>query len=402
MINSRSSIHLGQARRRAKERLDSLHATQPDSTLATAQHQVAGELGFQNWAALVRDTERFDQTDDVCWSRITKVSLVCFVADPDLEAGARVALYADQGRWVIPSDGRLPGEDVWDDSALRIPLQCMGFRRQGTHLLAIDARRRHCVLWIDGNAYSGWRTHRKDAKWWTGPAVDAAELLRGQGDGALAQLVELADHERRTISYEQSMADLRRTLVGSYLRADTLAGGSGFGGTAQEWESVRGVLADAIDTTRDEITFLDLGCANGHLAQSMINWGADRGVVLTSYGVDIAPELVARAQELHPQLADHFWVGDASTWRHPTGQRFDLVHMLLDVIPVERHSALVEHLMTHLVAPGGRLLLSRYGQSRPSMSARSLVERLGRQVAGETRAPQRPGRRELPSVWITA
>lgn len=196
------------------------------------------------------------------------------------------------------------------------------------------------------------------------------------------------------------MADLRRTLVGAYLRADTLAGGSGFGGSQREWESVRGVLADAIDTSRTKSSFLDLGCANGHLVQSMINWGADRGVEVSVHGVDVAPELIERAQALHPDRADRFWVGDACRWEHPDGTRFDLVHLLLDVIPVERHRRVIHHLLTRVVAADGRLLLSQYGQVRPSMSTRAQVERLGLSVAGGTRAPQRPGRQEFGSVWI--
>ena len=79
------------------------------------------------------------------------------------------------------------------------------------------------------------------------------------------------------------------------------------------------------------------------------------------YGVDIAPELVDRARADHPDLATHFWVGDALDWVHPEGERFDLVHVLLDVIPPERHHELLQHQLDHVVAPGGRLLASEYG-----------------------------------------
>lgn len=398
-------IDLEQARRRAKDLLTALRRTDPDVRLTAAQHQLAGELGYASWPALVRDTEAFDPVSaaELGWPRITRVSTICFLDDPGSPGGARVALYRHDGRWIVPAGQRQPGEDVWDDCVLRIPLATMGFRRHGTHLLAVDHDRRHCVFWIDGGRYSGQRAHRSDAEWWTGSAEEAAALLAGQGDGTLAGLVELADHARRTLPYEQHIADVHRTLVGSYLRADTPEGGSGFGGSARDWADERGVLSGALDTDRHELTFCDVACANGHLATTMVGWGAERGIDVTPFGVDIAPELIERARELHPELAAHFLVGDGLRWRHPDGLRFDLVHMLLDVVPPERHPELVDHLLAAVVAPGGRLLLSQYGEVLPSQSAEAVVTRLGHRVAGRTAQPHRNGRpRGFPSVWVDA
>lgn len=407
-------IDLEQARRRAKERLTTIRAGDPSARLTQAQHLIATELGQRSWPDLVRTAEAFDLVapDDLAWSRIRRVSIVCFLEHADDPDGAVVTLYADQpgtanaersGHWRLPSGRRLPTEDVWDDSVLRIPLETMGFRRQGTHLLAVDHDRRHCVFWVDGGRYSGARAHRTDAAWWTGSAAEASALLSAQGDQALSRLVDAAAESRRTMSYDQHAADLRRTLVGTYLRAETAEGGSGFGGTPQDWRDAREVLADAVDATRDRTTFLDLTCANGHLAASMVDWAAERGVALAPYGVDIAPELVERAALLHPELAGHVWTGDALTWRHPDGLRFDLVHMLLDVIPAARHGELVDHLLTHVVAPGGRLLLSQYGEILVTQNAESVVTRLGYAVAGRTREPHRRDLpRGYPSVWIDA
>ncbi|CAM3562908.1 bifunctional 2-polyprenyl-6-hydroxyphenol methylase/3-demethylubiquinol 3-O-methyltransferase UbiG [Occultella aeris] len=397
-------IDLDQARKRARELLTELRRHEPATKLALAQHRVAQGLGFSTWPALVRANERFTAAapDGFAWHRITRVSIVCFRTDPGAESGAVVALYRHDGGWLLPSDRRLPGEDVWDDSVLRIALARMGFRRQGTHLLAVDASRRHCVFWVDGDPYQGERPHRGDAQWWTGPADAAAELLAAQGDGALARLVLAADEARRTITYDQVVADNQRTLVGPYLRADTPQGGSGFGGTARDWRDARGVLADALDPGRASSTFLDLACANGHLAVSMVGWGAERGAEVIPYGVDIAPELVERARELHPEVADHFWIGDALTWQHPDDKQFDLVHMLLDVIPEDRHAQLIDHLLAEVVAPGGRLLLSQYGPVRPALAPEAVVERLGHRVAGRCRSPQRRGRPDpgRASVWL--
>ena len=338
------------------------------------------------------------------WERVRRVTVVCFVEDRDVEGGASVVLHRQGERWVVPSSARREAEDVWDETVLRLPLEAMGFRRQGTHPLALDSRRRHVVFWVDGGRYTGTRLpSRADAAWWTGTAGDAVALLEGQGDAALARLVAAADEDRRTMTDERHAADLHRTLVGAYLRADTPQGGSGFGGDDQDWRDSRGQLADALDTARGSVDLLDLCCANGHLAVSMVAWGAERGVHVEPYGVDVAPELVARARADHPALADRFWVGDAATWRHPEGRRFDLVHMLYDVVPPARWGAVTAHLLGTVVAPGGRLLVSHYGELPDSMSPEAIVTGLGLEVAGRTARPHRDGcPRGFASVWVDA
>jgi len=205
------------------------------------------------------------------------------------------------------------------------------------------------------------------------------------------------------MSYERRAADVHRTLVGAYLSASTPQGASGFGGSDEEWREARGILVDALDPGRTQVTFLDQACANGHLAVSMVAWAAERGITLEPYGTDIAPELVARAREDHPSYASRFFVGDALTWVHPEGLRFDVVHLLLDVVPSDRQRELLQHQLDHVVAPGGRLVLSEYGDPPAARTAEAIVTRLGFTVAGRTRQPTRGDRaRGCPSVWIEA
>jgi SAM-dependent methyltransferase len=342
--------------------------------------------------------------DDVDWPRIRRLTIVCVIEDSTAPDGVLVVLHRRDGRWQVPTGERRPGEDVWDDSVLRIPLETMGFRRQATHPFALDHEGRHVVFWVDGGRYDGTRmASASDAEWWSGSAWEAADLLRSQGDGSLARLVDLAAESRRTMSYERQAADSHRTLVGAYLGAATPQGASGFGGTEAEWRDGRGMLLDALDPSRPEITFLDHGCANGHLAVTFSQWAAERGVRVDPYGVDIAAELVDRARADHPDLAEHFWVGDALTWRHPEGSRFDLVHVLLDFVPPDRHAELVRHQVEQVVAPGGRLVVSQYGAVPASQSPEAVLTRLGHPVAGVTSPPMRNGRpRGFPSVWIEA
>jgi 2-polyprenyl-3-methyl-5-hydroxy-6-metoxy-1,4-benzoquinol methylase len=344
-----------------------------------------------------------DDPGSVDWAGVTRVTVVCFVEDASAPGGAELVLHEQGRRWAVPTGPRMPGEDVWDDAVLRIPLETMGFRRQDTHPFAVNEAGDHIAFWVFGGRYAGTRLAAADVEWWSGPVADGTVLLRSQGDHELAALVEAADESRRTMSYERRAADVRRTLVGAYLAAPTPQGGSGFGGSEAEWREARGTLADALDPRRSPVHFLDHGCANGHLAVSMVAWGAARGIEVVPYGVDIAPELVARAQADHPALAAHFHVGDALTWVHPEGRRFDLVHVLLDVVPATHHAQLLQHQLDHVVAPGGRLLLSEYGDPPPSRSAEALVARCGFEISGRTRQPTRDGRpRGCPSVWVDA
>jgi 2-polyprenyl-3-methyl-5-hydroxy-6-metoxy-1,4-benzoquinol methylase len=346
---------------------------------------------------IVRDAERFTPTtyDDVDWRRVRRLTLVPFVIGT-----GEVALLSDGQRPVLPSGAVGPGEDVLVDTALRVPMATMGFRRQETHVLAGSSDRRHVVMWVDGARYRGDRPHRRGAAWWTGPASAAIELLRERGDGALAHLVELAEHARLHLTDEQYREDLQRLLDAAYLRADTPHGGSGFGGDASEWRAARSMLCDAIE--RDG-TFLDVGCANGLLMESVVAWCAEKGVHVEPYGLDISEPLVELARTRLPQWADRIWVGDAPSWVHPEAMRFDVVHVLFDVVRDERWPDLIDHLLRNVVTSGGRLLVSQYNQVSPEHHADAILTRLGYRVGGVTRTPVRPERPDAsPSAWIEA
>jgi SAM-dependent methyltransferase len=158
------------------------------------------------------------------------------------------------------------------------------------------------------------------------------------------------------------------------------------------------MVCDAIES---DGTFLDIGCANGLLMESVVAWCAEKGVAVEPYGIDVSEPLVQRARERLPRWADRIWVGDALDWAHPEGLRFDVVHVLLDAVRDARWRDLIDHLLSRVVAPGGRLLVSQYDQVDPDQHAAAVLTRLGHRVEGETRAPQVPGRPPgSPSAWI--
>lgn len=330
--------------------------------------------------------------EEVDWRRIHRVVVVPFLA------GGDVVLVEEHDRLAVPEGPVAPGEDPFRDAALRVPLATAGFRRQGTHIEGVSRDGHVALLWVDGARYQGDRPHRRDARWWTGPAAEAADLLRQQGDNALAEAVAHCNQARRTMTDERYLADSQRLLEPAYLGAGTAQGGSGFGGDATEWREARSMLCDAVD--RDS-TLLDVGCANGLLMESVVAWCAERGVRVEPYGVDLSAALVAVARRRLPHWADRIWVGNALEWVPPGGRRFDVVHTLLDVVPENRRGDLVAHLLATAVTPGGRLMVSQYGEPDPHWWAPAVLERLGYEVGGVTRRPTRHGRPQgSPSAWV--
>jgi hypothetical protein len=69
-------------------------------------------------------------------------------------------------------------------------------------------------------------------------------------------------------------ADSLRLLEPAYLRAATVQGGSGVGGSAEDWRRDRIGITEGID---GDGIFLDVGCANGLLMESVQLWCRKRG-----------------------------------------------------------------------------------------------------------------------------
>ena len=147
-------------------------------------------------------------------------------------------------------------------------------------------------------------------------------------------------------------AAVLRIIEPAYLGADTPQGQSGQGGDAAGWDRARRLVLDAVD--RDG-TFLDVGCANGLLMESVRAWAAEDGYSLEPYGVEISDALADLARHRCPQWAGRIWAANALGWRPPA--RFDYVRTGLDYVPAARRPDLVRHLLDHVVAPDGRLVV---------------------------------------------
>jgi 2-polyprenyl-3-methyl-5-hydroxy-6-metoxy-1,4-benzoquinol methylase len=302
-----------------------------------------------------------------------------FDEDPDPTTVAYLTFvpFLPDGRCVALPGPRLPdgevraGEHWLLDSSLRIPLETVAFRRQRVHPFAIDGD--HVYLWLSGDHYSGQRAHAT-----IDPVVDTPEAIAAQLPNG--QVVLDAARAYRGQSDADYYAGNVRLLEPAYLRGTTPQQGSGFGGDEARWRSRRHMIVDAVDRAG---TFLDVGCANGLLMESIQEWAAERGFAIEPYGVDLAPGLVAFAKQRLPHWADRIEQGNAIDYQ--PGRRFTFVHTLLDQVPTERRRDLINHQLRHVVEPGGRLIVSHYqSEGGTDKTAAELLDDLGFTIGGSS------------------
>jgi 2-polyprenyl-3-methyl-5-hydroxy-6-metoxy-1,4-benzoquinol methylase len=330
--------------------------------------------------------------DDPPAEQVDQVTFVPFLPD-----GRCVLIERSDGP-DLPSGEVLGGEDYLIDTVMRVPLQTAGFRYQHVRPFGIDGG--HLYAWIEGAPYHGGRPHAS-AELSFCTAEQAASRLRGSQQPVLAAAVTAAAASYRALDEQVFYAGNMRTLQRSYLRGQTPQQGSGFGGDEQAWRQDRRHITEAITTNG---TFVDVGCANGLLMESVAAWSAERGLTVEPYGVDLAPGLVDLARKRLPHWADRIWLGNAIDWIPPHGQRFDYVHILLDCVPRRRRADLISHHLASTIRPGtGRLLVSDYTAAAPGNSAvAQTLHSLGFTCGGQTSGGQRPGRLPIPTAWIDA
>ena len=186
--------------------------------------------------------------------------------------------------------------------------------------------------------------------------------------------------------YLQTRAQLER----AYLEAEDPRAGSGFRGDESRWGLARRPIASAIN--RDG-TFLDIGCANGLLMESLAAWAGEDGHEIEPYGLDLIPSLATLARERLPLWSDRIFTGNVMTWNPPF--RFDFVHTNPEYVPGHRRQDMAERLLTAYLAPEGRLILSSYGSSRrphPKVEpVAGMLRDWNYEVVGETEAADTNG-----------
>jgi len=178
--------------------------------------------------------------------------------------------------------------------------------------------------------------------------------------------------ERGEIDEDGWHREMAALVVPRYLAADTPAGGSGHSGG---WERARRPVLAALD--RDG-TFLDVGCANGYLLESVVAWSEHR---LEPYGLEISPELAALARRRLPRWAERIFVGNALEWEPP--HRFTFVRTNLDYVPAPRRCDLVARLGSY----ADRLVVGVYNEQRHERPTEELLRACGFAIAGRRDEP---------------
>lgn len=342
--------------------------------------------------------------------------------EPDSSSVALVTfvLFDPAGQCVVPeADGTGPGpgplvggtvadgENWMLDTSVRIPLELAGFHRQRLRVFAVDSgggggddggddgeQPKHVFAWLEGNRYSGTRPHAT-VGWHTAAPEKAAGILERAGRTQDAMILRDAAASYASLSDADFYADNVRLMESAYLRGTTVQQGSGFGGDAASWRLCREPIVDAID--RDG-TFLDLGCANGLLMESVTAWAGERGLSIEPYGVDLAPGLVNEARARLPRWEDRIELGNAIDYRPADGRRFTYVHLLADAVPANRQSDLIRHALEDLVEPSGRVILSRYGTVGDGLlPAHQLLSSLRYEVEGHRTGGD--GTRSVTTAW---
>jgi len=152
---------------------------------------------------------------------------------------------------------------------------------------------------------------------------------------------------------------VRALLEDSYAAADArgdIFGASGSGAkNMAHWEARRRAIAGAFD--RDG-TWLDVGCANGLLMETLIAWVAEKGHRIEPYGLDLSERIAETARRRLPRWAARIWTGNVMEFEPP--MRFDYVTALADAVPEYRVADMIRRLARLFVKRGGRLVLSCY------------------------------------------
>jgi trans-aconitate methyltransferase len=174
------------------------------------------------------------------------------------------------------------------------------------------------------------------------------------------------------------MADL---VVPAYLAGDSPRAQSGHSGDALRWERARRLLLDAVERSG---SFLDIGCANGHLMECLHAWAAEGGTDLEPWGLEISVELAELARRRLPQWRDRISVGNALGWKPP--RRFTYARTNLDYVPAGRRAELLQHLLDDVVAPDGRLIVGVFNEELDG-ALEETVRSWGFEIAGRSERP---------------
>ena len=191
---------------------------------------------------------------------------------------------------------------------------------------------------------------------------------------------------------------MQEIIIPKYIAADNPRAQSGHSGDAAAWERARSLVVEGIDRHG---SFLDIGCANGHLMETAQSWASERGWMIEPYGVDLSPAMIDLAVRRLPQWPDRFWVANVLSWEPP--RRFDFVHIQhLDYVPLTRRRELLAHLLTQVCEHGGRLIIGPFNEVKAEHATEGIVTGWGYKIAGHAERQHKHPEIAYRSFWIDA
>jgi hypothetical protein len=221
------------------------------------------------------------------------------------------------------------------------------------------------------------------------------ESIEAGKDRAWRELAAIdRDLAEGRIDEEGWFAAMQALITPAYLAGTNPRAQSGHSGDECRWREARSLVSAAFD--RDG-SFLDVGCASGHLMETARGWAAERGLAIDPFGLDIAPELVALARLRLPQWRDRIWEGNALHWRPP--RRFTYVRTSLEYVPASRRGELVRHLLE--TATGHRLLVGPATEEPDRRDMEETLRAAGFTPSGRIERPHSDARLVRRLVWIS-
>ena len=194
-----------------------------------------------------------------------------------------------------------------------------------------------------------------------------------------ARLRSLYAHAPRDEYFEAARAAIR-----DYYLADPANPyrQSGRSSGAERWIETRRCIAQAVHRDGD---FLDVGCANGLLLESLIRWTGERGVAIRPHGIDFVAELVELARQRLAPYSGSYEVANAFYWK--PGRQFDFVRTNLEYVQPDDWPEFLGR-QHGAVGRGGRLIVCHYrNEDEEPIEVASLLRRLGYAVAGQAEVP---------------
>lgn len=180
--------------------------------------------------------------------------------------------------------------------------------------------------------------------------------------------------EQRKITEEEWYEINKQHFTGHYLASDNPRGQSGHSGDEHHYFLSHLTILEAVNK---DGSFIDVGCANGYLLESLDRWTKALGYYsIEFYGLDISEGLIDLAVKRLPSWKEKLFIGNALYWS-PT-VKYDFVCVKeLSYVPNNKQKGFLEHLLHNYVAPKGRLILGPYGEERQTKELENKLSEWG-------------------------